>query len=314
MSDDILISYIVSIYNKERYVGYTAQSLLKQEGGFKTEYIFVDDVSTDRSLAVIEDVMMGVPNVAIIRNTVNQGPSVRVNQGARLARGKYLQFIDSDDVLAANATQLMLSLMEEHKADIVHGGWDKTGEDIAKLVGRRVSENPSFIVSDRPLDMVFSERTRRMQQLVRRETFLAAGGCDEAVFIQDESLPLRLARAANCMILLHAPVLLIPKIEGALSGNVSQLNHDRFLASRNMLVNYPALDEVTRRRLYRRCISSAWKQKRQMSGVIGALPSKWFTRYAHSKLKLQPVDHAVLQEMEAFFAGIPNVRRMEKKP
>src|SRR5579884_1190607 len=100
---EITVSYVVTVYNKEPYVGTTVRSLLEQDGPQKAEYIFVDDVSTDRSVQVIEEATRGRPDVTIIKNTVNAGPSVRLNQGARLARGQYLQCFDSDDVMAAGS-------------------------------------------------------------------------------------------------------------------------------------------------------------------------------------------------------------------
>ncbi|MDE3015296.1 MAG: glycosyltransferase family 2 protein [Pseudomonadota bacterium] len=308
MTSDVVVSYIVTVYNKEAYVGHTADSLLTQEGGIPSEYIFVDDVSTDRSLEVLEERARGVPNVVIVRNSENKGPSIRVNQGARLARGKYLQFIDSDDVLAANATRLMLSLLVKHQADVIHGGWERTDIEAAKLVGRRVDDNAPYVVSDRPREFVFRQRLRRMMQLVRRETFLASGGCDERVFIQDESLGLRLARTARRIILLKAPVLLIPRVEGVLSANVSQLNHDRFLASYHMLKDFCDLDEDMRRNLYGRCISAAWKERRHRQGVC-ALASRTFLQYLRSKWRLPPVDDGALALMNDFFAKIEGVKR-----
>ena len=308
-ADEIVVSYVVTVYNKEPYIGYTVASLLGQEGGIPSEYIFVDDVSNDRSLDVVAQATQNIPNVTIIKNSVNRGPSIRLNQGARIARGKYLQFIDSDDIMAANATAVMVKLIEQHDADLVHGSWDKTNIKSAELVGRKISEGATFKVSDKPLDFVFKERIRRMCQLVRRDTFLNAGGCDEGVFIQDESLGLRLARVAKRFVLLNAPVIFIPQIEGELSRNVSQLNHDRFLASYHMIVEFPQLDDITRRRLYRRCVSSRWKQERLMRGPRSIFTSL-FIRYVQSKWQLLPVDRSWLDETNHFFRQLTGVLRV----
>lgn len=306
-----VVSYVVTVYNKEPYIGYTLDSLLQQEGDVPREYIFVDDVSTDRSVAVIEEKTRGLANVTIIKNTVNAGPSIRLNQGARLARGKYLQFIDSDDIMAANATAAMFALAERYQADLVHGSWEKTGMPSAALIGRRIEAvNPRYVISDVPLNTVFKERIRRMSQMVLRETFLAAGGCDEKVFIQDESLGLRLARASKRIILLKEPVLLIPYVEGELSRNVSQLNHDRFLASYDMLQDFPDLKPDTRKQLYSRCVSSYWKETRHQKGVLAALATPAFLRYLGCRYRLPPVNIGELDAMYHYFSGLTNVRRV----
>jgi glycosyltransferase involved in cell wall biosynthesis len=308
---DPVISYIVTVYRKEPYVGYTAKSLLQQEGGLPSEYIFVDDVSPDRSLAVVEEVTKGVPNVTIIRNSENKGPSIRLNQGAKLARGRYLQFIDSDDIMAANASLTMLNLAQKHDADVVYGRWKKTDIPSNKLLGRRMHDDAPYKVSDSPLDFQFEERILRMTQMVSRDTFLKSGGCDERIFIQDESIVLRLARVARRFILIDEPVVFVPKIEGELSGNRSQLNHDRYLANRHMLLDFPDLSEIHRRRFYRRCVSAMWKQVRDTKPLARRYMSSAFFRYLGSCMELRAVDAIRLSEMDHFFATLAGVRRVD---
>jgi glycosyltransferase involved in cell wall biosynthesis len=305
-----LISYVVTVYNKAPYVGHTARSLITQEGSLPCEYIFVDDVSTDSSIAAIEEAMRGIENVVIIRNSENRGPSVRLNQGARLARGKYLQFIDSDDILAANATLTMFSLLERHEADVIYGRWKKTGQPSASLIGTRIDDDAPCLLSDSPLDFQFRQRMLRMTQMVRRDTFLASGGCDEGVFIQDESIVLRLARVAKRFLLLDAPVVLVPAVEGELSCNVAQLNHDRFLANLHMLTEFDDLAPHHRQRFYRRCVSAMWKQRRHQRGALLSLASPLFLRYSFSKLLTPSVNYRYLDHMSLYFASLPGVRRV----
>ncbi|MCE2926602.1 MAG: glycosyltransferase family 2 protein [Rickettsiales bacterium] len=306
---DPVISYVVTVYRKEPYVGYTVKSLLQQEGGLPSEYIFVDDVSPDRSLDVVEQVTQGIPNVTIIRNSENKGPSIRLNQGAKLARGRYLQFIDSDDIMAANASLTMLNLAQKHDADVVYGRWRKTDILSKDLLGTRMHDDAPYKVSDTPLDFQFNERILRMTQLVDRDTFHHSGGCDERVFIQDESIALRLARVAKRFVLIDEPVVLVPKIEGELSGNRSQLNHDRYLANRHMITDFSDLKEEHRRLFYRRCVSAAWKQVRDSQKFPAALFTRAFVRYMRTQLFLNNVNNHELLEMDRFFADLAGVRR-----
>ncbi|MFW0776850.1 MAG: glycosyltransferase family 2 protein [Rickettsiales bacterium] len=305
-----VISYVVTVYNKEPYIGYTARSLMEQEGNIPSEYIFVDDVSTDRSVEVLEEIAKGRDDITIIRNTENAGPSVRLNQGAQSAKGKYLQFIDSDDILAANASRIMMGLLEKHDADVIYGRWKKTGIKSASLIGERIDENAPYISSNNPMDFIFEQRILRMTQMVARDTFMASGGCDEKVFIQDETIALRLARVAKKFILLDAPVVLVPDVEGELSRNISQLNHDRFFAIHNMITDFPDLMETYRKRFYARCISAVWKQVRHDRGMPGALMSKAFMQYTFSKIFSPAVDFIRLQAMSDYFKNLKGVRRI----
>lgn len=303
------VSFVVTVFNKERYILDTARSLMEQVGGLNCEYIFVDDVSSDNTLAVLERYTKGKPNVAIVRNTVNQGPSIRLNQGVRMARGRYVLLFDSDDILANNAAITMFDLLEREQADVIYGQWEKTQIAGAELLNRVVPVPVPHRVSDSPMEFVLRGRFLRMCLMARRDVYLKAGGADERIFIQDESLPLRLAASCKRFIALDAPIMFVPKIEGALSGNKSQLNHDRFLASHNLLVDQPQLDDTSRRLLFQRCVSAAWKQQRDTRGAAAML-SPVFALYLRSKCGLPPVDVQQLERLRAQFAAIPKVRRV----
>ncbi|MDE3060685.1 MAG: hypothetical protein KGJ06_06710, partial [Pseudomonadota bacterium] len=81
------------------------------------------------------------------------------------------------------------------------------------------------------------------------------------------------------------------------------------LASCHMLRDFPDLDETMRRQLYRRCVSSAWKARRQLEGADRALLSREFLRYACSQWSLRPVNDKALEEMSRFLAHVKGVRR-----
>lgn len=307
---EITVSYIVTVFNKASYIAATARSILQQEGAHTREFIFVDDVSTDGSVEILEEITRGLSNVTIIKNTVNAGPSIRLNQAARLARGTYLHFFDSDDILPANASNRMLQELIFHKADMIYGRWLRTQEEGSALLGRRTLDDAPCTLSLSPLETVLSDHFVRMALMVKRDVFIAAGGCDERVFIQDESLPLRLAAHAKRFLTLEAPVLFVPKIDGALSGNKSQLNHDRFLANRNMLLaGADNISEKSRRLLYRRCVSAAWKQCRQRNRILSHF-SSMFVLYCMNRTKLRSVDLNTLKKLSAFFAKLEGVRRV----
>src|SRR3546814_20810470 len=80
-----------------------------------------------------------------------------------------------------------------------------------------------------------------MSWLVETALFRAAGGCDPLLFIQDESLSLRLAARARRMIDLRATTGYAPAAATRLSTNKVQQHHDRFFAAYNMLRDRPDL-------------------------------------------------------------------------
>ena len=90
-----LVSVIVGVYNKERYVGECLQSVLAQTYP-RFELIVVDDASTDGSFAAIQKIQDD--RLRIVRMTANSGlPAIPRNRGLALARGEYVAFLDADD-------------------------------------------------------------------------------------------------------------------------------------------------------------------------------------------------------------------------
>lgn len=307
-ASEIDVSHILSVYNRHDLLPDTVAGLFAQTGALRREFLFVDDNSPDTSVAVLKAVTAGHPDVRILENRDNRGPSARLNQGAQVARGAFLHFLDHDDIVPANAVQLMHDALVAHSADLAYGTWRKTGVPARALVGERVPEPVAVSVSDDPLRTVLKGRYRRMCLLVRRETYLEAGGADEGVFIQDESMPLRLARVARRLVTLDAAVNLVPRTEGNLSENKSQLNHDRFLAHYDMLRDFPDLAPDVRASIARKALSAGWKEIRARLGTRAYLsPVLW--AYLGNDLVRGMPDMRRIEALHRYFSGLTNVRR-----
>jgi glycosyltransferase involved in cell wall biosynthesis len=300
------ISHIVPVYNKRDALGPTIASLMHQEGKLKRELILVDDHSPDDSVAVMEACTKIFPYVTIIRNSENRGPSVRLNQGAAIARGKYLHFLDHDDILPQNAACVMHTALEATGADFLYGTWKKIPKKAADLLDERVDENAPCTVSETPFDTVLHGRFKRMCVMVRKDAFDKAGGFDPRIFIQDESLPLRLARASSRMAVLDAAVNLVPIGNGNLSDHKSQLNHDRFLAYYYMVRESHGLDAALMRLLYQKAVSAVWKEVRARKRF--PYFSKVLLRYLQTKLFKVQLDNALLDFYKAYMDKLPVLR------
>ena len=100
MSD--LISVIIPAYNAGKFIKSTLESVINQDYE-NIEIILVDDVCTDNTMKIAEDVLKNSGRkFKIIHHEVNKGTCTARNTGLKNASGKYLNFMDHDDLLRKN--------------------------------------------------------------------------------------------------------------------------------------------------------------------------------------------------------------------
>ncbi len=116
-----LISIIIPVYNGEKTVGATIDSVLAQEYE-NTEIICVNDGSADSTAAVISKIAEKNPRVKLI-NKQNGGVTLARLEGVKNAKGEYIGFVDSDDIVEAGMYERLYSNAEKYSADISHCGY-----------------------------------------------------------------------------------------------------------------------------------------------------------------------------------------------
>ena len=116
------VSIIVPVYGVEKWIERCAVSLFEQTYE-DIEYIFVNDATQDKSIAILTEVMKRYPErekaVHIIHHPINKGLSAARNTGLNHATGEYVWHVDSDDYIATYAVQELVNTAEEQQADIV---------------------------------------------------------------------------------------------------------------------------------------------------------------------------------------------------
>ena len=124
------VSIIVPVYNAETALRRCIESILHQSCA-DFELLLVDDGSKDDSGAICDEYAAKDSRIRVFHKE-NGGVSAARNLALDVARGKYLQFLDSDDWVVPDATLLLLRAAEEHGADLVIS-------DFYRVVGERVS-------------------------------------------------------------------------------------------------------------------------------------------------------------------------------
>jgi glycosyltransferase involved in cell wall biosynthesis/2-polyprenyl-3-methyl-5-hydroxy-6-metoxy-1,4-benzoquinol methylase len=108
-----LISVIVPSYNHARYLGVRLHSIFDQTFT-DFELIFLDDASTDESVALAKEIAAGRP-MKIVLNEKNSGsPFLQWNKGIAFSRGEFLWIAESDDYSDSHFLQQMISMMEKN--------------------------------------------------------------------------------------------------------------------------------------------------------------------------------------------------------
>lgn len=115
-----MFSIVVPVYKAEKYLEICVQSILKQDF-LNYEIILVDDGSPDSCPQICEKLKSDNSQIRVLHKS-NGGVSAARKDGAELARGKYLLFVDSDDWLEKNCLKTIFKAINETHADIVcHG-------------------------------------------------------------------------------------------------------------------------------------------------------------------------------------------------
>lgn len=119
MVKDPLLSVIVPFYNVESYIRDCLESLRVQTLT-DLEVIMVDDGSLDGSIRVAQEYVALDPRFRLVRQE-NQGLGPARNSGTAVATGRYLTFVDSDDIVAPRAYSRMVGSLEDTGSDLVGG-------------------------------------------------------------------------------------------------------------------------------------------------------------------------------------------------
>lgn len=149
--DAPLVTVIVPVYDVEQYLDECVRSVLNQSH-VHLDVILVDDGSPDGSGSLCDQWAIEDERVRVVHKT-NGGLSSARNAGLGLARGEFITFVDSDDVISPDMVAHLLAAAETHRADLVvsdfvaftKGSPDFNGEGGVTKMGRGASLLPDVV-------------------------------------------------------------------------------------------------------------------------------------------------------------------------
>ncbi len=124
------VSIIVPVYNAEKGIRRCIESIINQEYT-DFELILCNDGSKDTSGEICDEYAKKDERIRVLHKE-NSGVSDTRNQGIKMAKGTYIQFLDADDWITVDATKLLVRTMKENDCDMVIS-------DFYRVVGERIS-------------------------------------------------------------------------------------------------------------------------------------------------------------------------------
>ncbi len=107
-----LVSILMTAYNREKYIVESIESVLSST--YKNfELIIVDDRSTDKTLEIAKQFAEKDKRITVYQNEINLGDYPNRNKAAEYAKGKYLKYLDSDDIIYPTGIEAMVLNMEK---------------------------------------------------------------------------------------------------------------------------------------------------------------------------------------------------------
>ncbi len=116
----IEVSIIIPVFNKADYLEECLDSVLAQSFS-KLEVLCIDDASDDQSREILDSYSNRDARLKVIYNRKNLGPAKSRNKGIEAAKGKFLRFIDADDIIPRESTQILYSRAVSDEVDLVKG-------------------------------------------------------------------------------------------------------------------------------------------------------------------------------------------------
>ena len=108
------VSVIITSYNRENVIANAVRSAAAQTLMPK-EIIVIDNVSQDKSIEVLNKLLVEIPNLKIFQNEKNLGYNYSLEKGVQIANGKYVAFLDSDDLWSETYLEKMIARLNQAK-------------------------------------------------------------------------------------------------------------------------------------------------------------------------------------------------------
>lgn len=191
-----IVSVLMTVYNREKYIRAAIESVLDSSWR-DFELVIVDDGSSDRSVAIAQGYAAKDDRVRVHLNERNLGDYPNRNRAASLARGKYLKYVDADDMIYPHGLQILVETMER---------FPEAGYGLCSLEQDAQRMYPFELLPEAAYHRHYFEQDlfhkAPLSAIIRKEAFDAVGGFSGKQHVGDFELWHLLSA--------HYPVVLMP--------------------------------------------------------------------------------------------------------
>jgi teichuronic acid biosynthesis glycosyltransferase TuaG len=122
-----LVSIIMPSYNSEKTIAQSIESVLKQSYT-NWELLITDDKSCDRTVAIINEYLEKDIRINLFKNEINLGAGGSRNRSIKESKGRYIAFLDSDDLWVANKLSIQIDYMQKNDIALSYTWYQKFGD------------------------------------------------------------------------------------------------------------------------------------------------------------------------------------------
>ncbi|RMB57962.1 glycosyltransferase family 2 protein [Dokdonia sinensis] len=138
--DSSLVSIITPLYNGAQFIAQTVASIQAQTYQ-NWEQLIVDDFSTDDSLAIVKNLAQSDKRIKVISLSQNKGAAHARNEATAVAQGKYVAFLDADDLWHPEKLERQIAFMQQHDCAVSYTNYLHIDED-GSMLNKRIKAMP----------------------------------------------------------------------------------------------------------------------------------------------------------------------------
>lgn len=194
-----LVSVLMTVYNREKYLSQAIESVLASTYQ-NWELIIVDDQSHDRSVEIARQYEAKDSRIKVYINEKNLGDYPNRNRAASYAKGKYLKYLDADDLIYPHCLEYMVGKME---------AFPEAGYGLFTLKQHKTKPFPYLLNPHAAYRAYYIEKRdyfnrAPLSAIIKTEVFNAVGGFSGKQHVGDFELWNKLSQKFNLLILSHS--------------------------------------------------------------------------------------------------------------